>query len=74
MNEAKAIAFQKKAEEVYKLLNEMAADYDADLVNWANEKLEGEMEDDAFWAASRVINFADDLHAYSRDEFSVDCE
>jgi hypothetical protein len=72
----KAIAFKNKAEEVYKLLNEMAQMYDADLVSWANQKLDDEnaFEDDAFWAASRVINFSDDLHAYSRDEFSVDCE
>ena len=70
----KAIQFKNKAEEVYKLLNEMAQMYDADLVEWANQKLDEGVEDDAFWAASRVINFADDLHAYSRDEFSVDCE
>lgn len=70
----KAIQFKNKAEKVYKLLNEMAQMYDADLVEWANQKLDEGVEDDAFWAASRVINFADDLHAYSRDEFSVDCE
>ena len=70
----KAIQFKNKAEEVYKLLNEMAQMYDADLVEWANQKLDEGVEDDAFWAAARVINFADDLHAYSRDEFSVDCE
>jgi hypothetical protein len=70
----KAILFKNKANEVYKLLNEMAAMYDADLVSKCHAKLDAEVEDEEYWAASRVINFADDLHCYSRDEFSVDCE
>lgn len=74
MNKAKAIAFEKKAQKVYKLLNELAAEYDADLVRWCNEKMDEGDVDDVWLAASRVLNFSDDLHAYSRDEFSVDCE
>lgn len=70
----KAILFKNKAEEVYKLLNEMASMYDADLVEWANKKFDEGVEDEAYSAAVRIFNFADDLHAYSRDEFSVDCE
>ena len=71
--ETKAIAMQKKMAKVYKLLNELAADYDAELLEWCNKKFDLGVEDKGWKAAIRIMNFADDLHAYSRDEFSA-CE
>ena len=70
---AKALAMEKKMAKVYKLLNELAADYDADLLEWCNNKFDLGVEDKGWKAAVRIMNFADDLHAYSRDEFSA-CE
>ena len=70
-NEIKALAMQKKMAKVYKLLNELAAEYDADLIDWCNKKYDEGVEDKGWEAAIRIKNFADDLHAYSRDEFSI---
>ena len=64
---------QKKMAKVYKLLNELAAEYDADLIDWCNKKFDEGVDDKGWEAAIRIMNFADDLHAYSRDEFSA-CE
>ena len=62
---------EKKMAKVYKLLNELAADYDADLLEWCEAKYDEGVEDKGYEAATRIMNFADDLHAYSRDEFSI---
>ena len=70
-NEIKALAMQKKMAKVYKLLNELAADYDAELLDWCDKKYDEGVEDKAYEAAIRISNFGDDLHAYSRDEFSI---
>lgn len=67
----KAIEMEKKMAKVYKLLNELAADYDAELLEWCNKKFDEGVEDKGYNAAVRIMNFADDLHAYSRDEFSA---
>ena len=69
--ETKAIAMKQKMAKVYKLLNELAAEYDADLLDWCDKKYEEGVEDEGYEAAIRISNFGDDLHAYSRDEFSV---
>ena len=68
----KAIVFKNKAEEVYKLLNELSSMYTADLVSKCNSKLDEGVEDEEYWAASAVLNFGDNLHCYVRDEFSVE--
>jgi len=70
----KAIAFRDKAQEVYKLLNELSEMYTADLVSECNAKMDEGVEDKNYWAANAVLNFGDNLHCYVRDDFSIDFE
>jgi hypothetical protein len=40
-------------------------------LDWCDKKYDEGVEDKAYEAAIRISNFGDDLHAYSRDEFSI---